>query len=88
MQRSTFALLATLLSLGVSHAMGNDLPPDNAMSLSDMAKKLEDQGFVPITEMSLDGGVWEVETYNIAGEKIDMTVDPVTGQILTTKLDD
>lgn len=88
MQRMKFALLVAALSLGASHAFSDGKPPDNAMTLSDLAKKLETQGFDPIVDMSYDDGQWEVEAYNVAGEKRDLKVDPVTGQVLSNELDD
>ncbi|AQQ67119.1 hypothetical protein Mag101_05270 [Microbulbifer agarilyticus] len=61
-------------------------PPPGAMALSMVLTKLEQQGYTPVVEVSLDKGRWEVEAYK-EGKKWDLEVDPNSGEILEIKED-
>lgn len=65
-------------------ALADDKPPPGAMALSTVLTKLEQQGYTPIIDVSLDNGRWEVEAYK-SDEKRDLEVDPNSGKILSDK---
>lgn len=79
-------LLATLAVSVLQPALADEKPPPGAMALSSVLTKLEQQGYTPIVDVSLDNGRWEVETYKGA-EKRDLEVDPNTGKILSDQPD-
>ncbi|WP_226704142.1 PepSY domain-containing protein [Microbulbifer elongatus] len=64
----------------------DEKPPPGAMALSAIVTKLEQQGYTPVVEVSLDNGRWEVEAYK-EGKKWDLEVDPNSGEILEIKED-
>ncbi|WP_078084089.1 PepSY domain-containing protein [Microbulbifer mangrovi] len=66
---------------------GDEMPPPGAMALSAIVTKLEQQGYVPVVDVSLDNGRWEVEAYK-EGKKWDLEVDPNSGEILEVKQDE
>lgn len=60
-------------------------PPAGSKPLSEVAKMLEDAGFSPIIEMEFRAGRWHVEAFNKEGQKRDLRVHPVTGEITSNR---
>ena len=56
-------------------------PPADAVPLSEVVKSLEEKGYSPVTEVSMDNGVWEVEAYK-DGQERELKVNPKDGQVL------
>lgn len=79
-------LIAGITASALQPALADEKPPPGAMALSTVLTKLEQQGYTPITDVSLDNGRWEVEAYK-GDEKRDLEVDPNSGEILTDKPD-
>lgn len=73
-------------ALGISHVFAGERPPEDAKPLTEIIKMLETQGYAPITEISMDDGVWEVEAYKNDEER-ELRVDPLTGKILSDRKD-
>lgn len=80
--------IALILLLAVTPAIqaDDDLPPPDALPMSEILYILESQGWF-IEEIEFDDGVWEVEADRGRGEQ-DLEVDPYTGRILHEDLDD
>ncbi|MCT7941557.1 PepSY domain-containing protein [Shewanella holmiensis] len=78
--------IAAILSVGLLTLSGNafagEKPPVNAIALSEIVKIIEDQGYTPITEISIDNGVWEAEVYK-GVEKRELKVSPIDGNIIS-----
>ncbi|WP_062268979.1 PepSY domain-containing protein [Endozoicomonas arenosclerae] len=55
--------------------------------LSQIIKMLEDQGYRPIVDISMDDGLWEVEAYK-GDEKRELKVNPDTGEVVSDRPDD
>lgn len=83
----TVAILTTVFTLGAAQALASEKPPTNAVPLSEIASSLENQGYSPIVEMEIDDGVWKVEAYR-ANTKRELRINPISGEILSDKLDD
>ncbi|WP_323847176.1 PepSY domain-containing protein [Microbulbifer magnicolonia] len=79
-------LLAAAAAVALQPALADEKPPPGAMALSAVLIKLEQQGYTPITDVSLEKGRWEVEAYK-GGEKRDLQVDPNSGDVLSDKPD-
>ncbi|WP_308368203.1 MULTISPECIES: PepSY domain-containing protein [unclassified Microbulbifer] len=80
-------LLAFIIGAALQQpALADEKPPPGAMALSTVLTKLEQQGYTPIVDVSLDNGHWEVEAYK-SDEKRDLEVDPNSGKILSDKPD-
>lgn len=79
------AIITSLL--GFTQVSASERPPANAKPLVEIIETLEAQGYDPITEISLDDGIWEVEAYRNNQER-ELKVHPVTGEILSDRLDD
>ncbi|WP_226667509.1 PepSY domain-containing protein [Microbulbifer aggregans] len=66
--------------------LADEKPPPGAMALSVVLTKLEQQGFTPIIDVSLDKERWEIEAFK-EGEKYELVVDPNSGEILESRKD-
>ena len=82
-----FVVLVLMLVLGANQAMAGERPPADAVPLSEVVKSLEDKGYSPVTEVSMDNGVWEVEAYK-DGQERELKVNPKDGQVLSDRLED
>jgi len=80
------AIIFGVATLGSFAAYAGERPPADAKPLSDVVKALEDQGYSPVTEVSIDNGVWEVEAYK-DGQERELRVDPVTAKIISDQPD-
>jgi uncharacterized membrane protein YkoI len=50
--------------------------------------KLESAGYSSISDVEKDDGVWEVDAVNSAGKRVEVDVDPVSGDVLQEHPDD
>ncbi len=82
-----FVALVLMLVLGANQAMAGERPPADAVPLSEVVKSLEEKGYSPVTEVSMDNGVWEVEAYK-DGQERELKVNPKDGQVLSDRLED
>jgi len=80
-------LLAAVAACALQPALADEKPPPGAMALSMVLTQLEQQGYTPIIDVSLDNGRWEVEAYK-GSEKRELQVDPNSGEILSDNPDD
>lgn len=86
MRTAKHLLFATLIAATAQPALADEKPPAGAMALSTVLTKLEQQGYRPIIDVSLDNGRWEIEAYK-RSEKRDLEVDPNSGKVLSDKPD-
>jgi uncharacterized membrane protein YkoI len=54
--------------------------------LLEIVAKLEQDGYHPITEVSLDRGQWEIEAYK-QGTPFELRVDPTNGAVISEHRD-
>jgi len=83
------AALAMML-LGATVAAGvttENVKTENAKPMREVAVALEEAGYGPIVDLSMDDGVWEAEAYR-DGKALELTVDPQTAEVLTEHRDD
>ena len=87
MNYKTTSLIAIALSLGMTQAIAGEKPPENSMNLSEIVKSLESKGYSPITEISIDDGMWEAEAYK-EGKERKLKINPVNAEIISDRPDD
>ena len=87
MKYINFLIVVVALLLSATLVLAGEKPPVGAVPLSEIAKSLEGKGYSPITEISIDDGVWEVEAYK-EGQERELKVNPVNGDIISDRLDD
>jgi hypothetical protein len=75
--------LVFVAGLGVAYVTwhSDELPPANAMRLSEIIKAIEDKGMKTITEVEFEDGAWTVEVHQVDGKELKLKVNPVTGEI-------
>ena len=54
--------------------------PEGALPLSELALRLERDGYDPILEIEFEDGAWEVEAYK-DGQVVEVEVDPLSGVV-------
>ncbi|MEC8525242.1 MAG: PepSY domain-containing protein [Pseudomonadota bacterium] len=81
-----FAVPMMFSALVVSQAQADERPPEGSKSLAEIAQIIESKGYTPITEISMDDGVWEVEAYLNNVER-ELRVNPMTGEVLSDRRD-
>ena len=59
-----------------------EIPPENALPLSEIVALVESMGYTTIVEAEFEDGAWEIE-YVSQDEERKILVDPVTGEVLT-----
>jgi hypothetical protein len=85
MNRALSIAIATLLVSLATAAPARDkdeIPPANALRLSEIVQSLEAQGHTVITDIDFDDWQWIVRVYK-AGFEFEIRVDPVTGKTLS-----
>lgn len=83
----TTTAIAATAALGIAQAIASERPPAGALPLGEIVRMLESGGYAPITEISMDNGVWEVEAYK-GGMERELKVSPADGKILSDRRDD
>ncbi|MGI9281205.1 MAG: PepSY domain-containing protein [Endozoicomonas sp.] len=78
-------LLAMFMVLGSSSFASP--PAAVGKPLSQIIKLLEDQGYRPIVDVSMDDGLWEIEAYK-GNEKRELKVNPDSGEVVSDRPDD
>jgi hypothetical protein len=68
--------------LQATYVVAEELPPKGSKQLSEIAEMLEDKGYDPITEASMENGVWEIDAY-MNNEERELKVNPITGEIIS-----
>ncbi|MGY6703673.1 PepSY domain-containing protein [Roseinatronobacter sp.] len=70
------------LAMSAAPTFADRPPPEQALPLSEIVTKLESQYDIAwIDEIEWDDdGYWEVELYARDGSKVEVKIDPVTGQ--------
>jgi uncharacterized membrane protein YkoI len=69
------------------HDEAEPRPPQNAKPLSDILKQLQQYGDIRIHEVSFECHYWEIEIFRNEF-KYEMIIDPITGNIISDRLDD
>jgi uncharacterized membrane protein YkoI len=62
-------------------------PNRSSLQIIEVVQRLEQAGYGPFTELSMDDGNWEVECRK-QGESLELTVDAVSGKVLSEHRDD
>ncbi|TBR37155.1 MULTISPECIES: PepSY domain-containing protein [Dyella] len=78
--KTTIASLAIVLALGTSTVMAQD-----ALTERQINTQLEQQGYTKIHDLKFKDGVWQATARSADGTKVDVKVDPKTGQTYPEK---
>ncbi|MCR6664320.1 MAG: PepSY domain-containing protein [Luteimonas sp.] len=71
-----------LLAIGLAAATGTVVAQQvEALSAPQVRAQLEAQGYTDIDDLKFDDGMWKAEAKGANGEKVDVRIDPRTGQV-------
>jgi uncharacterized membrane protein YkoI len=82
------SIASTVIAQGATATQENKVAARGILHkpLVDVVKNLEEADYAPITEISFDDGVWEVEAYK--GEiAYELSIDPETGEVISEHRD-
>jgi hypothetical protein len=79
----TALVLGASFMAGSAHAgwFSHDVPPANAKPLSAVIKAVEDQGYKTVTDVEFEDGKWSIEALQADGQTVELSADPITGQV-------
>jgi hypothetical protein len=94
---ATLALTGGLIGAGAAivPAFAQDAAPaatsaapaqSNWLSIKDVLNKLEAAGYSDFREIDLDKNKYEVKATDPQGQRVELDVDPVTGDVLKTEV--
>ena len=66
--------LLTLALAGTAHAQG-------AITQPTLRATLEAQGYTAVNDIKFEDGVWKVDARSANGNRVDLRIDPKTGQV-------
>ena len=80
---------ALLIPVGIQSAFiaSGQTSDQHALTLVEVVQRLENDGYGPFTELSMDDGNWEVEARKNR-ESVELTADPDSGKVLAEHRDD
>lgn len=83
------ALAAGLLLAGVAGAQtaATAGPGGAAVQPAQIVERLQQAGYRDVHDVDWDDGAWELEATSPAGQRVDLRVDPATGNTLHEELD-
>jgi hypothetical protein len=70
------AVFATVTGAALAQA------PAGQMSGADVMQRVEQAGYTDIRDVEFDDGFWEVEATSADGSKVELYVDPRSGEVL------
>lgn len=58
------------------------------LAASQISQALQQAGYTRVRSVEYDDGLWEAEATNVAGQSVELRLDPHTGKVLSERLDD
>lgn len=74
-RRTGLALAATMLVAALP-AMAQD-----ALTAAEVRAKLEAQGYTKVNDLEFEDGVWTADARSADGNRVDLSIDPKTGEV-------
>ncbi len=63
-------------------------PTDQWLTIPAIYEKVAAAGYTAITEIEREDNSYDVEATSPGGERVDLRVDPVTGEVINSRTDD
>lgn len=76
---ATLILVAAVSADDTGWAAGQDRLPPDALPVSEIARRVEDQGVSHITRIETDGKSYRVRGLDQSGHHVERRIDPVSG---------
>lgn len=78
MKRTLILAISLALTGGYAMAQTNS----GQMTTTEIMQAVEQAGYTDIRDVEFDGGLWEVEATGTDGRRVDLQIDPRTGEVL------
>ena len=80
--------LAALAALATgSFAVAQTATTTQWMDPNEVIRSLEGAGYTDVRDLEKDDGIYEAEATNASGQKVDLDIDPATGNVLREEPD-
>jgi uncharacterized membrane protein YkoI len=79
--KTTFAASA-ILALAIAAGVQAQAPTPGGLSAAEIVQKAEQAGYSAIDDVEFDDGLWELDATAPDGRRVDLLMDPRTGEIL------
>ena len=73
--------LGLSLALCAPAAMAQDAGAADAMTAPQVRAALEAQGYTKVNDVEFDDGVWKADARSADGQRVELRIDPATGQV-------
>jgi hypothetical protein len=84
---------ATLGGVSIAGSVKGDefkgtVPVDEWLAIPAIYERVASAGYTAITEIEREDNGYDVEATSPGGERVDLRVDPVTGEVINSRTDD
>lgn len=79
--KTTFAASA-ILALAIAAGVQAQAPATGGLTAAEVVQKAEQAGYSAIEDVEFDDGLWELDATAPDGRRVDLYIDPRTGEIL------
>lgn len=81
--------LAAVAALVTGHfAVAQTATTSNWLDPNEVIRNLEGAGYTDVHDLEKDDGIYEAEATNASGQRVDLDIDPSTGNVLREEPDD
>lgn len=81
-------IVAVFAAFGAHTLLAQTQATGQELSAKQIIEKLESAGYTQIHDIEKDDGMWEVDAVNSAGQRVELDVDPVSGNVVRERPDD
>lgn len=82
MSVKTMLTASAVLALAISAVVGAQAPAAGQLTAAEIVGKAEQAGYTAIDDVEFDDGLWELDATAPDGRRVDLLMDPRTGEIL------
>ncbi len=87
--RKNLAGLAAVAALVTgSFAVAQTATTTKWMDPNEVIRTLESAGYTDVHDLEKDDGIYEAEATNASGQRVDLDIDPATGNVMREEPDD
>jgi uncharacterized membrane protein YkoI len=82
MTMKTAIATSAILALAIAAGVQAQAPATGGLTAAEVVQKAEQAGYSAIEDVELDDGLWELDATAPDGRRVDLLMDPRTGEIL------
>lgn len=82
MSMTTRIAASAVLALAIAAGVQAQTPAPGGLTVTEVVQKAEQAGYTAIADVEFDDGLWELDATAPDGRRVDLHMDPRTGEIL------